>query len=87
MRVMTSTGNGPEKSCTTSKWSGSAAPRYLSITSTIVSRCDWMALGVNALLSRLRIWRWSGGSMKMIDFCSGEMPLRTIARSQPRAEE
>jgi hypothetical protein len=27
-----------------------------------------MALGVNALLSRLRMKRCSGGSMKMIDF-------------------
>jgi hypothetical protein len=45
-----------------------------------------MARGVNALLSRLRMWRWSGGSMKMIDFC-GTSPLRTIARSQPRADE
>ncbi len=25
--------------------------------------------------------------MKMIDFCSGAMPRRTIARSQPRADE
>ncbi len=40
IRVMTSTGNGPEKSWTMSKRSGSAAPRYLSMTSMTVSRCD-----------------------------------------------
>jgi hypothetical protein len=43
--------------------------------------------GVNALLSRLRIWRCSGGSMKMMDRSSEDRPLRTIARSQPREDE
>ncbi|CNH02130.1 Uncharacterised protein [Mycobacterium tuberculosis] len=80
--VITSTGNGPENSCTASKPSGLTLLRYLSTFSTTMSRWDWMARGVKTLLSRLRMWRWSGGSMKMID-CGGRCPERTIDRSMP----
>ena len=41
--------------------------RYFSTAGRPCRVCDWMARGVKTLLSRLRMWRWSGGSMKMID--------------------
>jgi len=45
IRAMTSTGNGPEKSCTRSNSSDLIAPRYFSMTSTIDSLCACTARG------------------------------------------
>ena len=87
MVVMTSTGNSAEKSCTMSKPSGSTADRYLWISALTIGCCDWIARGVNTLFSRLRMWRWLGGSITMIEPCSVTSPLRTMDRSTPRAEE
>ena len=55
----------------------------LSIT---LSLCAWIARGVNTLLSRLRMCRCVGGSMKMIDSwpVSVGSPFLIVARSSRR---
>ncbi len=57
--------------------------------SVTVCASAWIARGVNTLFSRLRMSRWSGGSIMMImrNVVSTGFPLRTAARSVPRAEE
>ena len=76
MVVITSTGNGAENSCTASNPSGSTRLRYLSIFSMTNPFVTGSHAGVKTLFSRLRMFRWSGGSIRMIMFS----PPRPAAR-------
>ena len=57
------------------------------MVSVTIGRIASMARGVNTLLTRLRICRCSGGSMRMIILAAKGSSDRTVARSRPYADE
>ena len=87
--VMISTGNNAEKSATMSKEVGSSVAMTSWIFSRTMSSRLAIARGVNTLLTSLRIFWCSGGSIEMITLgsgmaCSGAF---TMSRVAPLADE
>ena len=87
--VMTSFGKSAEKSATTSNDAGSSASMRSYTFSRTMSSNDAMARGVKTLLTSLRIFWCSGGSIEMITLGTGMASscAFTMSRVAPLADE